>query len=157
MCVVDQAGNLLRPPREIPEPERIPNGLSALPGYVSRMVASAYPSTWLSVFTADDQHGFGLARLDDETLILLSASAHGESDLERRSRTLFALRLIAPVQDYLSDSDTVRHLAYSLPKSATAITAICRELLTDCFGVQPNAMLHFVLEHRHSRNQSKWA
>jgi hypothetical protein len=136
-----------KPPGEIMfEPDSIPNGLSVLPGYISRLVMSLNPSAWLSVFTADELLGFGVTRWDNKLVILLSTFDPGESELECRVRALFARHSSENVEDYLSTGDTVRHLVYALPKSADAITDICRELLTDCFKVQPNATLLFALE-----------
>jgi hypothetical protein len=145
MYFFDQDGNSLGPAQEIREPESVPMGLSALPSYVSRLLTSANPFASLVVFAADNERGFGLARQDVQTQLLVFVPAGGEPELEHSVRALFALHAITPAHDYLSTNDTTRDIAYLLPQLPDAITAICRGLLTDCFGVQPNDTLQFML------------
>jgi hypothetical protein len=142
----DQDGNSLGPPKELSDPKSVPDGLSALPGYVSRLFTPPTPFDSLTVFTVDDERGFGLARQGVQTHLLFSPPPHNGAELEQRVRAFFAVRAIAPARDYLANEGATRCIDYLLPQSSAAITTICRELLTDCFGVQPNDALHFLLD-----------
>jgi hypothetical protein len=147
MFVFDQDGNALGAPQEIPEPESVPRGLSALANYVSRLVTSSNPfaSTSLSILAANDEWGFVLVRYDARTQLLFSVPVCGSSSLEHSVRVLFASHEITPARDYLSTNDTIRHIDYLLPPSVDAVTTLCRKLLTDCLEVQPDETLHFLL------------
>jgi hypothetical protein len=143
--VYDSQGNLLQPPEEIPEPDSISGGLSALSGYVARLFAGSNRTASLGVFLTDEYRGFGLTRNDDHILLFFSCLAQDATPLESEVRAFFASRDIAPANDYLCTDDTTRCLEYPLPKLVDDVTALCRKLLIECFGVQADDTLLFAL------------
>lgn len=145
MYVCDADGNSLGPPQEVAEPELIPSGLSALPSYVARLFRASNPIASLSVFAADDQRGLGLARQGDQTLLSFFCPSQGSTQLEASVRALLASYEITSTDDNLSTDDTMRHIDYLLPQSLAGVTTVCRELLINCFRLQPDEPLHFVL------------
>jgi hypothetical protein len=98
------------------------------------------------VSTANDEHGIGLVRQDGRTLLLFSVPTPGEAKLEQSVRGFFATHAITPAHDYLANNGDIRCIDYVLPQSLDAVTVICRELLTNCFGAQPDETLHFLLD-----------
>ena len=135
----------LESPREITGPESVVRGLAALPGYVARLLVTRNPIASLAVFAADHKRGFGLRRLHRETLLLLSCPSQGPTELEGSVRALFARHALSPIQDYLSSCEGTRHIAYPVPPLLDGATRICRELLIECYAIQPDDSLHFML------------
>src|SRR5829696_852043 len=94
---VDQDGNPLGPPEDIPEPESVPNGLSAISTYASRLLTSAASFSSLMVSTTDGARGCGLTRRDGEIQIFFPIDWHRHPEQEHCLRQFFTHHGIAPL------------------------------------------------------------
>lgn len=149
---VDEDGNPLGPPEDIPEPQSVPNGLSAIPSYASRLLSSSASFSSLMVSTADGARGCGLARRGREIQIFFPIDWHRHPEEERCLREFFTRHGIAPAHDYLAQNGGVpgstRILMYPLPDSSEGVASLCSGLLVSCFGISGEDTLQFTLQDR---------
>src|SRR5258708_24784969 len=130
------------------KPDRMAvEGLAAIEGYLSRMLASPARSKFLAIFCFDPKPRTMLHFLSFGGVIHASLSvACTDPDRERAVRAVFAHAGIAPVQDLAvhvwghAEAES-RSLRYPLPATAREAAGIIIELLRTAYGLPDTAKL----------------
>ena len=130
---------------KFPMPETTPNGLAALPRYVNRLFKVAKPRGMLTVTVPQFPVTFWLHGANGKVLFVYYHDPALWPEGDASIRTFAAQHGLPTVRDRPL-GDTGRHcFMYRLPATAEAVTALCRELLVEHWGVRSEDELQFLL------------
>ena len=125
------------------------NGLEKVGSYVSKLQASTAPYSSLLIGNDEKNLGLCLTRREAQTEFLYSDDESNE-DEERNVRKLFADRDLTPLFDYTSLPATIwpsslkmRSIHFPIPDSPVEATGVCREILSEIYGVTDKDGLTF--------------
>ena len=119
-----------------PASETAPNGLAALPRYVKRLFKVAKPHGMLTITAPQCPATFRLHRAKGEIRFVYYHDPALWPEGDASIRTFAARHGLSTVRDQ-PFGETGRHcFMYLLPATAEAVTALCRELLVEHWGVR---------------------
>jgi hypothetical protein len=143
LMYVYAGGKSLGPSIEIPESESVPMGLSALSRYIDRLFASKRKNVSLMISQDGWLSIIGVLRANGRVEFEYFSEGVMAPRRDEMIRAFATSRSLPITTDEQTASEETRRIAFLLPQSANAVTTLCREVLTTCFGVQPYERLLF--------------
>lgn len=153
VSTVDSKGQMVGLPslHMLPTPTQVPSqGLSQLPTQIARLTNSGSRSASLSIFTPDQQRGFGMMKLNGQIEFMFAVERTATPNPEVAIRRLFTALGASPTQDYLAANggvpNSTRTLTYSKPANTPSLAVLCRRILKEIYGITDEEGLTFRFE-----------
>jgi hypothetical protein len=154
MNYVDRQGRKTRPSHwvDVPAAIRHLNGLAQVRSYVSCVLTSKAPSSWVHFSTKSGQTSISVAKHDGKLSIGLTVDAKRPRNREAAIREFFARRSILPSNDYLAGNggvpEATRVLDFPMPQDLSVVAEITSDLLREIYRLSSTSTLDIRFEER---------